>query len=193
MVSNGKMSVKEMTLYGLGFIVVAFVGVLAGNWFVQWRQKQAPGETLESWLTDNRTALRQGEPFAAVELSDLQGNVVNTADLVRGHKTLVLFLSSGCKSCSEAVARWKEDIKELPADVSVFGISPGDSVEVQNYRDKLDISFPLYSDSGYMFMQQYDVTAFPSVFCLDAEGRVLFALHGYREDFGLTEAAELIK
>lgn len=193
MASNQKMSVKEMVLYGLGFIVVAFVGVLAGNWYVQWRQGQQPEQSLEAWLADNTTAMQAGDSFAAVELSDLEGNMVNTGELVQGHKTLVLFLSSGCHSCSEAVEHWKKDLGKLPTDLRVFGISPGGILEVQGYRDKLDIPFPLYSDSGYMFMQQYDVVAFPTIFGLDAEGKVAFALHGYREDFSLMDAAQLIK
>lgn len=190
MSNSQKPSIKSIILYGLAIIVVAFVGVLAGNWFVNWRQERQWAEQ-EAYAEANRSLLRINEPFPDEELYDLEGNRISTKQLVAGKPLLILFIAPGCEPCKSALDVWTPEIAEISDRAKVIGIAAGDVEDVAAYKAKMGLEFPVYCDVDYMFPQQYDIVSFPSIVGVTAEGLVGFVKHGYREDFSLSDAYEL--
>jgi peroxiredoxin len=187
-----KPSIKSIVLYGLAVLVVAFVGVLAGNWFVEWRRGQPLKISADNWAALNRTSLNGGDPFPSEELLDPDSNVVNIGAVLDGRKTVIVFLAPGCEPCAMAIDNWKKEAGKLPAGLAVMGIANGGPAEVREYRDKTEFPFPVYADPHYLYTQQYDISSFPTTVGLGGDGRVAFVMHGFDEDFSLTDANELI-
>ncbi len=187
MSNNQKPSVKSIILYGLAIIVVAFVGVLAGNWFVNWRQ----GDQQSAAYGDvNMSLLKIGEAFPVEELVDLDSNIVSTGDFAAGKPALILFISPGCEPCKMALDVWAGEIPEISDKVSVFAIAAGDVSDIVAYKAKIGVDFPVYCDVDYLFPQQYDITSFPSIVGVTKNRLVAFVVHGYSEDFTLADAYE---
>ncbi|UCE25366.1 MAG: redoxin domain-containing protein [Candidatus Zixiibacteriota bacterium] len=192
MTENTRPSVKSIVLYGIAIIVVAFIGVLAGNWFVQWRSGQQSGYSPESWEMANRSLLRKGELFPNENVTDLDSNIVNTESLLAGHKTLILLISPGCEPCEMAIKDWIDDADGVAAEYSVLGIGVGEVEDIRAYKEKTSFPFPLYADVDYLYPQQYDLISFPTMIGLNEESKVALVLHGYREDVSLTDACKMI-
>ncbi len=193
MTENTRPSVKSIVLYGIAIIVVAFIGVLAGNWFVQWRSgQQSSGYPPDSWEAANRSLLRKGELFPNENLTDLDSNTVNIESLLAGHKTLILLISPGCEPCELAIKDWIEAADDVGTEYGIIGIGVGEVEDIQAYKEKTSFPFPLYADVDYLYPQQYDLISFPTMVGLTADSKVALVLHGYREDVSLTDACSMI-
>ena len=187
-----EINAKTAVIYGLAVIAVAFVGVIAGNWFVPWRN---PGYQMPSpadWQVNNRSLLNQGDQFPVESLYDLDSNIVNVADLIGQQTTLLLFVAPGCEPCKMAIASWKEEVDDLAGRVTVLGVAAGEVAEVVAYVKETEFPFPMYCDVDLLYVQQYDLTSFPTVVGLNDSGQVSCVLHGFNSDFGLVDAAELV-
>ncbi len=185
---------KAAILYGIAIIVVAFIGVVLGNWFVEWRRgsQVTPLPELENWQAQNNSSLRFGDAFPNEELLDLDSNSVTIDSLIAGKKVLVFMISPGCGPCGQAMKKWGAEVDELPEDVLLMAIAIGDVVEMRAYRDKIGIPFPIYCDLFMLYTQQYDLTTFPSIIGLDDEGKVAFVWHGYSQRYSLMDYYEFI-
>jgi peroxiredoxin len=189
MSENSGISVKAAILYGLAIIVVAFVGVVLGNWFVQWRQASnvPPRPTLGDWPVVNKSLLNPGERFPSEELLDMDSNTVMMDSVIAGRNTLVLLLSPGCEPCAVAIDDWKEEAESLPRDLLVICLAGGDLADIRAYRSERDIPFPLYCDPYMVYTQQYDLVIFPTVVGVNNAGQVALVWHGYGGEHGLAD------
>lgn len=192
MANETKISPKYLVLYSLLVLVVAFIGVVAGNWFVEWRRGRAHVPPLEDWVSHNPSLLEMGKPFPNEAVINLQGGVDSTRTLMAGSKTVILFVASGCEPCARAVEMWKNEADELPADLRVIGIAAGDTAEVAKYKSETGFPYPIYCDAQYLFAQQYDLRSFPSMVVVDGDGNVAFVLAGFRDGFHIQDAYDLL-
>ena len=187
-----EINVKTAVIYGLAVIAVAFIGVIAGNWFVQWRNPGYQPPSPADWQATNRSSLNEGDQFPVENLCDLDSNIVNVADLIGKQTTLLLFVAPGCEPCKMAIDSWKQEVDDLAGRVTVLGIAAGEVTEVAAYAKKTEFPFPIYCDVDLLYVQQYDLTSFPTVVGLNDSGQVSCVLHGFNSDFDLTDAAELV-
>lgn len=192
MADNQKLSVKSMILYGLAIIVVAFIGVVAGNWFVKWRHNDQIEMTTENWELNNRSALNRGDLFPDELLINMDGDSVNASSVIGGRKNLILFVATGCEACGMAIESWKKEVEDLPADLLVWGIGVGGLDELRAYKEQTGFPFPIYCDLELMYAQQYDLGTFPSVIGLDADGKVALIMQGYSQKYDLKDYYDYI-
>jgi len=192
MTKNASLSKKAMILYGLAIIAVAFIGVVAGNWFVQWRQERPPEVTPETWEISNRSMLNKGDLFPDEQLVNMEGDTVMAASIFGGRKNLVLFIATGCEACGMAIDSWKKDVDDLPADVFVWGMGVGGVDGLRAYKEETGFPFPVYCDIDIMYPQQYDLGTFPTVIGLDAEGKVALIMQGYSQKYGLQDYCDYL-
>ncbi|UCD62756.1 MAG: redoxin domain-containing protein [Candidatus Zixiibacteriota bacterium] len=193
MAGDTKLSPKTIFIYLILVLVVAFIGVVAGNWFVEWRRSQGSQTSAEDWLVQNESLLKIGDPFPNEEVVSPEGVPDSTGALIANSKTIVLFLSAGCEPCKDAVGLWASEKDDLPGDVRILGICVGDTAEVAGYRRETGFPYALFCDRYFMFPQQYDVRSFPTMVGVTPQGTVAYVLHGYRENFTLKEAYGLLE
>ncbi|MDH3937070.1 MAG: peroxiredoxin family protein, partial [candidate division Zixibacteria bacterium] len=165
---------KFAILVGLGIIAAAFVGLVAGNEYVGWRLGSAavkgsgPGNPHEVGL------LKAGEMFPDVELFDLEGNRVSTHQFIGKKSTVVMFMIVDCAPCTQAIDQWKTYTDTLSADLQLVGICVAEVKQARAYSEESDIPFALYCDTDLSFHSNYEISRFPSLVGLSANGDIEF-------------------
>ncbi|MEZ5360687.1 MAG: redoxin domain-containing protein [Candidatus Zixiibacteriota bacterium] len=191
---SGDIRVTKKALLGiaLGAIIVAITGVLLGNWFVGWRAEADEAEIFSKHF-DRLGTLRKGMQPPAVELTDLDGNVVSLRDIVAGKNTVILLLSIGCDPCTDAVERWRDFKDDLPPDLHVIGINNGDCTGVSEYIAETKMPYPVYCDADHSLPLNYDMNQFPSIMGISQNGTIAFLGPGVFAGFTPQDAMELIQ
>ena len=91
-----------------------------------------------------------------------------------------------------AIDSWKEEAGDIAGRFNVIGIGAGEVAGIAAYAKENEFPFPMYCDADMLYIQQYDLSSFPTVVGLNDSGQVACVLHGFREDFGLVDIAELV-
>jgi peroxiredoxin len=122
----------------------------------------------------------QAPDFSLPRLSD--GSRVSLEGL-HGKIVLVNFWASWCKPCEE----------EMPAMQRLYGVLHGEDFEllaistddsrkpVEDFRERLSLSFPILLDSDRQVSKLYQTYRFPESFLVDRDGRVLERYIGPRD------------
>lgn len=186
-----KIARRELFLYGLAFLAVAFLGVLLGNWFITSRQAGAYGRQAFT-RPPSSTSIKMGDSFPSLDLADLDGGSVNTYELIAGRKILIVLLSPGCEPCAQAIVEWSEYAGRIPDDLSIIGIVNCDPVSALVYTSEYDFPFGLYSDTANVLASDYGLVGYPTVIGIDEKGKVMFISEGWREGFSPLDAYKMI-
>lgn len=172
--------------------VIAWLGVFAGRRVLQWRVDRAHDEKLSGLDVGEATSLRAGMEFPDVLVTAPNGQRVQTGELLVDRRHIVVFVSAACDACSIALARWAEELEELPDDVTVFAITDGVFSEAIDYAERNELRFALYVDESDLFAAEHGVDVIPTAVGVDAERRIRFVQHGIPDNFGLEAAIEAL-
>lgn len=105
----------------VGTFVAAFLGVIGGTEFIEWRQQRHYDQKVEGLAAGESTLFRKGQKFPKIELVGLDGTLTDTHSLNTGKHSLYLFLSVGCDPCTEAIQSWIKFDGQIPDNVEIFG------------------------------------------------------------------------
>jgi hypothetical protein len=181
----------SLILYGLGIVIVAFLGVVMGNWFIGSRQSGA--YDYQMGLRPNSTALlKKGDRFPSIDLVDLDGRAVNTVSVTAGYKTVIITLSPACEPCALAVGEWSHYVDDIPPDMRILGITDTDPLQAVSYREKTAFPFPIYCDTAHVLPVVYGLNSYPTRIGINEAGRVSFVGEGWSDGFTPLDAYELI-
>jgi peroxiredoxin len=126
--------------------------------------------------------LGRGSPAPAFALRDLEGTTVSLDEL-RGRVVLVNFWATWCKPCED----------EMPAMQQLYAALRGDGFEllavsvdadrslVEDFRDRLALSFPILLDPEQEASKAYQTYRFPESFLVDGKGTIVERYVGPRE------------
>jgi len=129
----------------------------------------------------NQQDLVKGSAIA-IEGRSLDGRLISLQDY-RGQPVLIHFWATWCGVCS-AMA---DNVEAVARDYRVITIASqsGDSDRVRAYVAKNKLSFPVLNDPEGRLARIYGVSAFPTTFVLDKEGKIRQAEVGYTTEIGL--------
>jgi len=137
--------------------------------------------------------LEHDQPFPDVTLTGLDSVKVSTASLVRGHQTIVLFISTACETCSELMKVWNRRAEVVPADLHVVLIVDEDVDYAAKYAARTGIRLPLYCDTHSVFAHQYDMEIYPTAVAVRPDGTMLFVRRGVTPLFTPDRAVNMIR
>ena len=136
--------------------------------------------------------LYPGKPFPSIEVLDLEERSINTASLIAGRPSLVLFVDPDCEACREFMAVWIPRVGELPPGLNVVGITKVDAQYAKQYKADSGFPFPLYSDASGIFARDYRIKVYPTVVGTYPDGGVAFVGKAVTTEFTPEKAASLL-
>lgn len=126
-------------------------------------------------------------PLAAGEAPELAGTLVGPGrfdlDDHRGKPVLVHFWATWCPLCrlgDEAIDAVAEDY-----EVITVAMQSGSDSEIETYLIQEALGFRVLSDPYGEIASRWGVTAVPTSFMLDGNGRIVFSTVGYTMEMGL--------
>jgi methylamine dehydrogenase accessory protein MauD len=111
---------------------------------------------------------RVGDVAPEVRLPDLEGNIVELADL-RGKQTLVLFWSPGCGFCQQMLPDLKEWEARAPEGAPRLLVVSAGAEEVNR---EMGLTSPVLLDQNFATGRAFGAGGTPSAVLVDAEGKV---------------------
>ncbi len=122
--------------------------------------------------------LERNLPFPDVAVLGLDSTKVGAASLLRGHETIVLFISTSCETCSELVRIWNRRADRIPEGVRALLIVDEEVGYAADYARKNGIRLPLYCDTRSVFGRQHKMDILPSAAGVRPDGTVAFVRRG---------------
>lgn len=134
----------------------------------------------------------------SVQLKDVNGNTVNTAELSNDGKPMVIsFWATWCKPCKrelkaihEVYPDWQDE-----TGVKLIAVSIDEAQNVQKVKplvDGMGWEYDVLLDPNGEFKRQMGVTDVPHAFIVDGQGNVVWSHKGY-VDGGEEEIIEVLR
>lgn len=119
------------------------------------------------------------------ELTDLDGNEVEMADLLDTYKLVVIdFWEVGCKPCNELLPHLQSYYDEYGDDGVEFIIISRDTAltqaQVEPYFKSKDYSFRVLLDGDREVSKDFGVKACPYTFIVQSDGKIIYSHFGYK-------------
>jgi peroxiredoxin len=138
------------------------------------------------WLSEPPPEpLGPGQPapaFALPRLAPADGAGLSLDDL-RGRVVLVNFWATWCKPCEDempAMERLYRALAGTEFELVAISVDTGRE-EVEAFRDRLDLTFPILLDPDRRVASSYQSYRFPESYLIDREGRILARYIGPRD------------
>lgn len=157
-------------------VVAVVLGTTMGNLYANRRvgaERQARSTELQDYFRQNVKGIDVGKPFPNISLlsADLESTYEAAKILPNGG--LILFLSSSCEACFDAIDQLAEAAKSSPHTKGRLALIVfRDGREAERYIKDKGYDLPLYLDLEAALVRDYGIMAFPSYFVLDASGNL---------------------
>lgn len=160
-----------------------------GSDFTAYYTGLQPASATADHTRDLRAAMRE-EQIAGISLKDINGKVVNIADL-KGKIVVLDFWATWCKPCIQSFPAMQQVMQQHPEAVFLFiaTFETGDALrKVMQFAAEKAFPFrylldeKLIKSPGYKAFNQYKVASVPYKVVLDKNGKVRFRTHGFDGD-----------
>jgi len=158
-----------------------FAVVLAGLAFwaifnaVEIKNKRAAEAEARSTATGSQqvTGLKQGNLAPDFELETLDGKPVKLSDY-RGKPVMLNFWATWCPECREELPAMKEFHEDSGMEILAVNLTKSEVTEenVRAVTKEEALAFPILMDRKLEVAKTYGVSAIPSTYILDKEGRI---------------------
>jgi len=127
--------------------------------------------------------IERGSAAPGFELPRLGAEEPLSLESLRGRPVLVNFWATWCKPCEDEMPAMERLYRRLSdRGFELLAISVDEErAEVEAFRSRLAISFPILLDPAQAVSRRYQTTGFPESFLVDASGRVVERYVGPRE------------
>ncbi len=164
--------IRRIALMALIGAVAGFLGVWAGQTM---RQRTAPTPTEDTGPP--ASLLELGAPFPEVPLLDGDSRPVRLPDLLP-EGGVVIFLEPGCPPCSLISHTWQDSLDaESPPAFPVIGIAAASPSGIERWRVNQGLTFPIYSDPGRIYTNEWQVVDYPLQVVVDRSLRIIAQTH----------------
>jgi peroxiredoxin len=112
----------------------------------------------------------------------LSGKQIKLSDY-RGKSVLIHFWATWCPICSLE----QDSIEAISKDNDIITIAmnSGEAMEIQNFMEENNLSFPVIIDEYGIIAKRYGVKGVPASFIVNPEGIIEYTEIGYTTNWGL--------
>lgn len=127
---------------------------------------------------------RVGEKAPSFTLKDLHGNSSTLADLTATAPGLLVFFRVSCPTCQYTLP-FLDRLRQAVPGAPIVAIAQDSAADAQAFAQRFNVNLPfLLDDQDYSVSRSYGVEIVPSIFVLDRDGKIIFAIEGWsRDDF----------
>ena len=125
-------------------------------------------------LTVGSSLFKVGEPAPRFSLTDLQGKVISTEELL-GRDTMLFFWDAGCRFCmamSDDIKEWEEKPPKGAPRLVIIASGNEDNVRIKGK----DFTSLILLDSEFDIAPMFGSKSTPSAVLIDGEGRIASSL-----------------
>ena len=148
---------------GVGFLLL---GTLRSLGLLQWQVEQLQA-TQPSRI--NRNGLKPGAKAPEFSLPDIDDREASLSEL-RGTRTLLVFVQSGCKPCHAIVPELNQ--RQRAGEFCVVAVNNADPQEAKDWAKETQAEFPVLVQDQFEVSKQYQVFATPFAFLIDEDGKI---------------------
>ena len=136
------------------------------------------------WLSEGPPALLgRGSEAPDFELPLLAGGAPASVSGLRDRVVLLNFWATWCKPCEDEMPAMERLYRELhPEGFELLAISvDAERDEVEEFRERLALSFPIALDPAQQSSRLYQTLGFPESVLIDGQGRIVERYVGPRD------------
>lgn len=164
------------------WVVIAVAALLVGL-LTYGVASEGTDTTLESKLANGEHPIAPDAKLATLG-TDQTGQLKN----FRGKLVLVNFWASWCEPCTDELPDLQKVQDAMGDKGTVVGINSRDASEdAQTFVDDNRLTYPSLRDGSGDFADTWGVNQMPESFLLDAQGRIVAAIHGPLNDAWVAE------
>lgn len=171
-----KITKKFIAFFFVGIVLAVFLGIVAGQYFTQWRTERAQAKYLKEHPP---IALKEGDIIPNFSFVALDGQEQKLYQKLEYDKGILFFLTTTCGFCAQEIEKWKKEIASLPGGIQVLAISNEPLDKLVTFSKEKELPFALLCDQGGKFFQQYQVNSFPILVLVDQNKKVAKVLSGF--------------
>jgi peroxiredoxin len=149
---------------------------------------------LRLFKTDRQmTNIKAGNAAPAFSLKGLDGKEYSLSALTPKGPVVAAFFKISCPVCQFTFPFLERLSKRYAGDgVTFLGISQDDAKATKSFASEYGVTFPMALDGkGYPASNAYGLTTVPTVFLIDANGKVTIACMGFEKQ-GLEDIAAVL-
>ncbi|HEX6894398.1 MAG TPA: TlpA disulfide reductase family protein [Bryobacteraceae bacterium] len=127
-----------------------------------------------------RVLVPAGEPAPEFELKELAGGKRSLGEILKAGPALIAFYKIACPVC-QLTAPYLERLS-AGQKLQIVGISQDDTSATDGFRKRFGVTFPTLLDQsgdGYPASNAYGISAVPSLFLVEQDGRVSKSFSGF--------------
>ena len=159
----------QLVATAIVIFVAAAGGMYLGKSFNQSDIHEAP--LTEDVTTFANLSLDVDSTFPNVTVVDFDINEVGTTSLLSDKNTVVIFIDAECPPCHDKVKHWQTEIDNGNiSNDQVIAITFNDLAYIEEFLKKYNVTFGVYSDFNFEFMNMYGVDAYPFEILVDSNG-----------------------
>jgi thiol-disulfide isomerase/thioredoxin len=174
-------AIAGLSLLGLGLAAVHERNVSAAGRVASPARLSAARSAPQDNSSDDEDASKairfvsNPEPMPPFLVSDLDGNVLSTAEL-RGKVVIVIFWATWCPPCREEIPEMIDLANRYKDRLQIVGVSEDDDVtpeEVHQFAKAAKINYPIVMGKDGISREWGGTPALPTSFIVNTEGRVV--------------------
>lgn len=181
---------KLLKNVGIGFLIllIAAAGMYLGMSFRSMQASQS-GEFLKAEGPTSK--LQVGTEFPDLMLMRPDSTMSRTSDFIARDGSVFLFMQTDCPPCETMTQKWQALINsgDIPRE-QVLGVTFEPPQHVATYARKHGLTFPIYADTGLVFLKDYGVTEYPLVVVVGKSGKIKMYTFDSRMSFVADELKE---
>jgi len=189
----------KKTLFAATTVLLVGIGVYAASTTLMAKSAQDPAladdgpfvrPTCE-FLPDrpNRSILPIDVKAQRINLTAVDGQSVEWANLLQKGPVLVEFFASWCPHCQHSVPGVKALQHDFADHLSIVAVNAGDRPEQPStsleFKEKYGITYPILEKVGDSLLDDYCLSGFPTFYLIDASGKVVWRYLGTLEGLEL--------
>jgi peroxiredoxin len=131
--------------------------------------------------------LKAGQAFPRGSFIDMEGKSFDLEGALKGKKAFLIFFTTECPHCTDALQKWVEYYPKRGAEYEVAAISYEPVEKLRRYKEERKLSIPVFNDSIGKFTGAYKIEVYPTIIGVNERREIAFVEIGNNPKKSVTD------